>query len=164
MARKDRKDEPEKPQSVEPEPDPPQAAEAEVPGTEEQRSDSPEPGEQIDGQGALVVGDWTGEPQPGDTIFTRDEEVFRLAEEAAMLGQITPTERAMLAFDLQPEHVLAAKELPQPDGAVEVVLVTRGGQKVRFPQDEHRVLSPMEKGDSSHEPKSEPAGIFPPRK
>lgn len=85
-------------------------------------------------------------------------EADRLAEEAAMLGKLTPVERAMLAFGLEPEHVMASKIHPQEDGSVEVVILTQGGRRLRWPQDEGRILVQHEKDGTV--PGSPPAGIF----
>lgn len=80
------------------------------------------------------------------------------ADEAALLGKMTPHQRALHAFGLEERHVLASKEYTMEDGSVEVVILTQGGQRVRWPQDAERVLSDMEKGDAT--PSAPPAGIF----
>jgi hypothetical protein len=66
-----------------------------------------------------------------------------------------------MAFDLEPRHVLGAGDKTLEDGTVQVTIVTKGGQRVRWPQDQGRVLSAMEKGDGV--PTPTPAGIFPKR-
>jgi hypothetical protein len=91
----------------------------------------------------------------------RDDEAVQLAEEAAMLGKMTPLERARFAFGLEEAHVLKAREATAPDGSVEVVLLTQGGQKLRWPQDEGRVLAQHEKDGTV--PGAPRAGIFPAR-
>jgi hypothetical protein len=80
------------------------------------------------------------------------------AAEAAMLGRLTPLERAMLAFQLEPEHVLGSKVHEPEGGPVEVVIVTQGGQKLRWPADAGRVLEQHQKDGSV--PGAAPAGIF----
>jgi hypothetical protein len=78
--------------------------------------------------------------------------------EAAMLGNLPPLERAMLAFELEPEHVLGSNVKNGPDGTVEVVIVTQGGQRLRWPADAGRVLAQHEKDGTI--PGAAPAGIF----
>lgn len=114
------------------------------------------------------------EPEPGDQIGDPDgfgvtvsrsalaAAADQLADEQAMLGRMTPLERAMFAFGLEEAHVLGAKEHPQPDGSVHVVLVTQGGQRLRWPEDEGRVLAQHEKDGTV--PGAPPAGIFPGKK
>src|SRR5574340_177606 len=86
----------------------------------------------------------------------------QLADEMAMLGKLTPRERALLAFGLEEAHVLKAAEYPQPDGTVRVVLLTQGGQRLRWPDDEGRVLAQHEKDGTV--PGAPAAGIFPAKK
>lgn len=86
----------------------------------------------------------------------------QLADEQAMLGRMTPLERAMLAFDLEPQHVLGSSVKEGEGGAVEVLLVTQGGQKLRWPADAGRVLAQHEKDGTV--PGAPPAGIFPAKK
>ncbi len=88
-----------------------------------------------------------------------DDSAQQLAEEQAMLGRMTPLERARFAFGLEEEHVLKAAEYPQPDGSVRVVLLTQGGQRLRWPEDEGRVLKQHEKDGTV--PGAPPGGIFP---
>lgn len=77
--------------------------------------------------------------------------------EAAMLGDVSAVQRAALAFRLEPEHVAASKVNELEDGTVEVVIVTNGGQKLRWPADVGRVLAQHEKDGSV--PGSAPAGF-----
>ncbi len=88
-----------------------------------------------------------------------DAAAEQLAEEQAMLGRMTPLERARFAFGLEEAHVLGAKEHTRPDGTVGVVLVTQGGQRLRWPEDEGRVLAQHEKDGTV--PGAPRAGIFP---
>lgn len=81
----------------------------------------------------------------------------QVVEEAAMLGRLTPLERAMLAFGLEEAHVLGSKVHEKPEG-VEVVIVTQGGQRLRWPQDEGRVLAQHEKDGTV--PGAPAGGIF----
>lgn len=106
------------------------------------------------------------EPEVEEQATAQGEEpevdaAAQLAEEAAMLGKMTPLERARFAFGLEEEHVLKARETTAPDGSVEVVMVTQGGQKLRWPQDEGRVLKQHEKDGTV--PGAPSAGIFPVR-
>jgi hypothetical protein len=80
------------------------------------------------------------------------------ADTQALLGSLTPTQRAMAHWGLEPRHVLGSKEHPQEDSSVDVVIVTQGGQKLRWPRDSARVLSDMEKGDGV--PNAPSGGIF----
>ena len=75
-----------------------------------------------------------------------------------MLGSLAPLERAMLAFKLEPEHVLGSNVKNGADGTVEVVIVTQGGQRLRWPADAGRVLAQHEKDGSV--PGAPAAGIF----
>lgn len=85
------------------------------------------------------------------------------ADELALKGKLTPTQRAMVAFGLEEKHILKSAEYPQEDGSVNVVILTHGGRRVRWPEDEGRVvLSPMDKGEGG--PVENPAGIFPAKK
>ncbi len=86
----------------------------------------------------------------------------QLAEEAAMLGRMTPLERARFAFGLEEAHVLKAAEYPQPDGSVHVVLLTQGGQRLRWPEDEGRILAQHEKDGTV--PGAPAGGVFPAKK
>ena len=53
-----------------------------------------------------------------------------------------PLEHALQAFGLRPEHVLASR-LDTQTG--EVIILTQGGQRLRWPRDEGRVLAQHEK-------------------
>lgn len=66
----------------------------------------------------------------------------------------TPLEQAMAAFDLEPRHILAHRVLD--DGSVRIL--TQGGQRIVWPRDVGRTLSPMEKGDG--EPAPPPGGVM----
>lgn len=88
------------------------------------------------------------------------DEATQLVEEAAILGRLTPRERALLAFGLEEAHVLKAAVYEKPEG-VEVVILTQGGQRLRWPRDEGRVLAQHEKDGTV--PGAPPAGIFPKR-
>lgn len=81
-----------------------------------------------------------------------------LADEQAFLGRMSPLERAMHHWGLEPRHILNSRLYPQEDGSVEVAILTHGGQRIRWPQDGGRVLSAMEKGDAV--PKAAAGGIF----
>lgn len=81
-----------------------------------------------------------------------------LALQAVTAGRMTMTQAAMVGWGLEERHILASREYPQPDGAIEVAILTQGGQRLRWPQDAGRVLSDMEKGDGKPAPVS--AGIF----
>jgi hypothetical protein len=82
----------------------------------------------------------------------------QVADEQAMLGRMTPLERAMLAFGLEPEHVLGSSVKDTEEGVC-VTLVTQGGQKLRWPADAGRVLKQHEKDGTI--PGAPAAGIFP---
>jgi hypothetical protein len=102
--------------------------------------------------------DWPPIPGPLPPAPPRNEAAQQLADEAAMLGNLTPLDRAMLAFELEPEHVLGSNVKEGPDSTVEVVIVTQGGQRLRWPADAGRVLAQHEKDGTV--PGAAPAGIF----
>lgn len=90
------------------------------------------------------------------------DEVMAAEEEAAMLGRLSPLERAMLAFKLEPRHVLGSRVFDR-DGVVGVAITTCGGRRLVWPDDVGKPeLSPMEKGDAVPTPPR--AGIFAARK
>jgi hypothetical protein len=89
----------------------------------------------------------------------RKPTAAQIADEAALLGKMTPTERAMFHFGLESRHVLRTREIPQEDGSVEVGILTQGGQRLYYPRDAGRTLTPMEKGEAG--PGAEAAGVFP---
>ena len=73
----------------------------------------------------------------------------------------TTIERAMLAFGLEEAHVLKAAAYEKPEG-VEVVILTQGGQRLRWPADAGRVLAQHEKDGTV--PGAPAGGIFPAKK
>lgn len=88
--------------------------------------------------------------------------VMAAEEEAAMLGRLSPLERAMLAFKLEPRHVLGSRVFDR-DGVVGVAITTCGGRRLVWPDDVGKPeLSPMEKGDAVPAPPR--AGFFAARK
>lgn len=90
------------------------------------------------------------------------DEVMAAEEEAAMLGRLSPLERAMLAFKLEPRHVLGSRVFDR-DGVVGVAITTCGGRRLVWPDDVGKPeLSPMEKGDAVPAPPR--AGFFAARK
>ena len=116
----------------------------------------------------VVVENVNDQVTKGNTIvtlppgkYTADElqaKVAELADEQAMLGRMTPRERAMLAFGLEEAHVLKAAVYEKPEG-VEVVILTQGGQRLRWPADAGRVLAQHEKDGTV--PGAPAGGIFP---
>jgi len=117
--------------------------------------------EEPDPEMAAFIEDTVGER--GKAIAEGLEDSARqLAEEQAMLGRMTPLERARFAFGLEEGHVLKAAEYPQADGFVRVVLLTQGGQRLRWPEDEGRVLKQHEKDGTV--PGAPPGGVFPAKK
>lgn len=114
--------------------------------------------EEIPPQDAIALAD-VNDPLGLDVVDQANRAAaLERADELAMLGRMTPTERAMFEFGLEARHILASREYPQPDGVIEVAILTQGGQRLRWPQDAGRVLSDMEKGDGK--PVPVPAGIF----
>lgn len=104
----------------------------------------------------VVFADGAGQNWSGQIPADKAQQ---LVDEAALLGKITPTERARHHFGLEPRHVLKSREVKLEDGTIEVHILTQGGQRVFYPRDAERVLSDMEKGEAG--PGAEPAGIFP---
>ncbi len=115
-----------------------------------------------------MAGKKKGKPDPGaeeesvqGTPLEAPEARREIIEEQAMLGRLAPLERAMIAFGLEPEHVLGSSVKDTVVGVM-VTIVTQGGQRLRWPQDEGRVLAQHEKDGTV--PGAPPAGIFPARK
>jgi hypothetical protein len=105
-----------------------------------------------------VTGDLRGDVETEIKVRLAEQEI----DKQALLGGMTPRERALFVFGLEERHVLALKEYTHEDGSVEVVILTQGGQRLRWPKDEGRVLSDMEKGDAV--PAAPSAEIFPSKK
>jgi hypothetical protein len=100
----------------------------------------------------------TEEPEAEEQETVEAGAAEEVAAEGAMLGNLTPLDRAMLAFELEPEHVLGSNVKEGAGGTVEVVIVTQGGQRLRWPADAGRVLAQHEKDGTV--PGAQPAGIF----
>ncbi len=104
---------------------------------------------------ASVAGDLRADVEAEIECRLAQQEV----DKQAILGRMSPRDRALFAFKLEERHILASKVYTHDDGSVEVVILTQGGQRLRWPQDEGRVLSDMEKGDAK--PNAPSAEIFP---
>lgn len=105
-----------------------------VPGVEGERPDDADPGEQVGASGlqAIAGRDVAGKPS---TVHLED---------------------AMARWGLVPADVLAWRGfVPE----VESVLVTAGGQKLRWPDDEARVLTEADKGRAVYTP-AHPGGYL----
>jgi hypothetical protein len=132
-------------------PQPPEASAAPVLPTE---PPAPESAGQEDSPAAAAPPDPAAAPAPEPPADPAEQ----VADEQALLGNLTPTERAMVHWALEERHILKSREVELEDGSIEVRILTQGGQRVFYPRDQARVLSDMEKGDAV--PNAPSAGIF----
>jgi hypothetical protein len=94
------------------------------------------PGDDESGDGSLED---APAPAAGDAQYqSADAPIGRLV---AGSPSTVDLEDALASFGLEPEHVLGWSGGPE----IGLVIVTAGGRKLRWPQDEGRILTPAEK-------------------
>lgn len=76
---------------------------------------------------------------PEPSIMPADQQDLR---NAVLTGKLTACEAAKISFGLEDHHILGGRDV---DGGYS--LVTGGGVRLRWPDDEGRVLTASEKGD-----------------